>query len=169
MGLFGKKKEPDMKCWNCDKLISHKQVKLTPRKMGMPGETSLGTELLTNQMRELAKSMGNKDARASPNSIFGLQEYEYLGQCPECNEKINCFWRGKDSYNKIQGVMVAPKSKPFSCNDCTQEIDRGVQVWYSKRVIEDEKITEFLITLCPNCKEENGYPFEYDLDSGIIE
>ena len=64
-----------------------------------------------NQMRELAKSMGNKDARASPNSIFGLQEYEYLGQCPECNEKINCFWRGKDSYNKIQGVMVAPKSK----------------------------------------------------------
>ena len=59
MGLFGKKKEPDMKCWNCDKLISHKQVKLTPRKMGMPGETSLGTELLTNQMRELAKSMSN--------------------------------------------------------------------------------------------------------------
>ncbi len=170
MKLF--KKEPDMKCWNCDKLISHKQAKLEPRKMPDPAKLVSGNEEAEKIIQEIKDIVPNdtfKNKLASPNQIFGLQEYEYRGHCPECKEEITCFWRGKDSYNKIQGAIVAPKIKPFSCMECKQEIDRGTQVWYSKRVVGDEKIIEFLITLCPNCKEENGYPFEYDLDSGIIE
>jgi Zn finger protein HypA/HybF involved in hydrogenase expression len=170
MGLFTRKQESkeqreDMKCWNCDKLISHKKVKWNPRKVGAPD----GNVAITEQLQEFKKSIGNKEAIATPNQIFGLHEYEYRGKCPECHAELTCFWRGKDSFNKIQGVLFSPKSKPFHCNECEHIINREFQVWYSIRIQDEDKIKEYLVTICPKCNAEQGYPFEYELEKGIIE
>lgn len=177
MGLFSRKKEPreqkgDMICWNCDKFISHKQVKWKPRTfnshtLAMTGDGNYEEKL--KLCKEIVELTGMKDEQtASPNQIFGLHEYEYRGKCPECNAELTCFWRGKDSFNKIQGVLFSPKPKPFYCNECKHVINREFQVWYSIRRQED-KIKEYLVTVCPECNIEQGYPFEYDFERGIIE
>ena len=165
MGLF--KKEPDMICWNCDSFVSHKKIKWEPRKVGMAGDTPLTTELLTHYMREIEKTIGNKKAIATPNQIFGLYEYEYRGNCPECNAILTAFWFGKDSLLKNKGRKMNPN--PFACHECKVMIQRELQFWYSTRIVEDEKIKEYLLTVCPECKTQQGYPFEYDLEMGKIE
>jgi hypothetical protein len=59
--------------------------------------------------------------------------------------------------------------RPFLCNKCENKIHREFQFLYSNRVVEGEKIKEYLVTVCPKCHTEQGYPFEYDLEYGIIE
>lgn len=172
MGLF-KKKEPDMKCWNCKKLISHKKVKWKPRTFTAES-LAFGdnAEKKLKDLQKLSGAMGDKIDKkrmASPNEIFGLLEYEYRGQCPECKSELTLFWKGKDSFMKVQGLTVAPKTKPFSCFECEELIERGNQVVYSVRTISSGEIQEYLVILCPKCQEENTYPFEYDLEKGIIE
>lgn len=171
MKLF--KKEPDMKCWNCENLISHKKVKWNPRTFTneslVQGDNQ---EEKRKSLEEAADIIGEKmdtEHLASQNQIFGLQEYEYRGKCPECKKELTLFWKGKESFMKMQGVSIAPKIKPFNCVECKEQINREYQVWYTTRVVEDNEIKEYLITLCPKCKEQNGYPFEYNLDKGIIE
>ena len=167
-------KEPDMKCWNCDNLISHKKIKWKPRQVGIKGSTPLATALLTQSMRDLQKAMGNKEATASPNQVFGVYEYEYRGYCPKCNEEQCLFWFGEESIKRNKNP-VEPKD-PFFCHECKNPLKRENQIWYSVRIIEnpehdaitEPKIKELLITLCPYCKTENGYPFEYDLEYGRI-
>ena len=161
MGLF--KKEPDMLCWNCDKLISHKKIKWHLRKVGAPD----GNAIVTEQLREIEKSLGNKKAIATPNLVFGFQEYEHRGQCPECNVELTGFWFGFESLSKNKNAVIRPR--PFLCNKCENTIKREFQFWYSSKVIEEEKIKEYLLTVCPKCNTEQGYPFEYDLERGIIE
>jgi Zn finger protein HypA/HybF involved in hydrogenase expression len=174
MGLFSKK-EPDMKCWNCDKLISHTKVKWKPRTFTneslIYGENQDEQRKNLEEIAELTNETLDTEHLASPNQIFGLQEYEYRGHCPECKSELTLFWKGKDSFMKIEGYTfpVAPKLKPFNCSECEETIERGVQVWYSSKFVVNEKIKEYLITICPKCKKENGYPFEYDFDKGIIE
>ena len=174
MELFGKN-EPDMKCWNCDKLISHKKVKWKPRTFTneslITGEKQDELRETVEQLAELTNETMDSEHLASPNQIFGLQEYEYRGKCPKCKAELTLFWKGKDSFMKIEGYTfpVAPKLKPFSCLECEEPIIRGNQVWYSAKFEKDGKITEHLITLCPHCKKQNGSPFEYDFNKGIIE
>lgn len=162
-----------MKCWNCDELISHKKVKWKPRTFTnenlIHGENQDELRETVEGITKLTGDTMDSEHLASPNQIFGLQEYEYRGKCPECKSELTLFWKGKDSFNKIEGVTFAPKPKPFSCIECKEPIIRGNQVWYSAKFEEDGKINEHLITLCPHCKEQNGSPFEYDFDKGIIE
>ena len=175
MGLF-KKKEPDMKCRNCDQLISHKKVKWKKRMVDYNklGHTKEQKEATENLMKELTKSKDmekyKKPVEATPNEIFGQLEYEYRGECPKCKGHLNCFWFGEDSAMKIDGLTILPKRKPFVCTECESVINREFQVWYSvMTVIEEDKTKEWLVTICPSCKEENGYPFEYNLGTGKIE
>ncbi len=171
MGLF-KKKEPDMKCWNCKKLISHKKVKWKPRTFTNESTiTGENQDEKREAIEKLAESLGetlDSEHLASENQIFGLLEYEYRGQCPECKNELTLFWKGKDSFMKVQGLTVAPKTKPFSCFECEELIERGNQVVYSVRTISSGEIQEYLVILCPKCQKENAYPFEYDLEKGII-
>ncbi len=165
-----KTKDPDMKCWNCDKLINHKKVKWEKRTYTAESIASNSEQLEAS--KKLAKVMGrkpNEEIVASPNRIFGVYEYEYRGKCPECKSELTCFWHGENSFNEIRGIIAVPKHRPFSCMRCKKEIEREYQVWYSARFVDDDEIKEHLITLCPNCKEENGSPFEYDFNKGIIE
>jgi len=172
MGLF-KKKEPDMKCWNCDKFISHKKVKWKKRtftnEILASGDNAEEKLEALNNLSDLMGKKRDEKTVASPNQIFGLIEYEYRGKCPECDFELTCFWKGEESFNKIEGLVIAPKLKPFCCNECDQVINREYQVWYSKRFVIDEKIIEQLLTICPKCNTEQGYPFEYNLESGVIE
>lgn len=164
MKLFNK--ENDMQCWNCQELFSHEKVNWKPRKVGLKGDTPLGSAILTNLMREFEKNMGNKDAIASPNQVFGVDEYEYRGQCPKCNMEQCLFWFGEKSVKRNKKPVDV--KEPFHCHECKNPIKRENQVWYSYRIQEDEKITEYLVTICPSCYAENGYPFEYNLEHGII-
>jgi len=164
MKLFNK--ENNMQCWNCQELFSHEKVNWAPRKVGLKGSNPLATAIATNLMREFEKNMGNKDAIASPNQVFGVSEYEYRGQCPKCNEEQCLFWFGEKSVK--QNTKHVEVKEPFLCHECKNQIKRENQVWYSYRIQEDEKITEHLVTICPNCYTENGYPFEYNLEYGII-
>ncbi|CAD6513319.1 hypothetical protein NMT12_190025 [metagenome] len=165
MELF--KKEPDMICWNCDSFISHKKVKWEPRQVGAEGSTPLATKLLTDQMRKFEKALGNKKAIATPNHIFGLYEYEYRGKCPECDAMLTAFWFGNDSISKNKGRELHPN--PFACHECKTILQRELQFWYSTRVVEEEKIKEYLLTVCPECDTQQAYPFEYNLEYGNID
>lgn len=166
-----KTKEPDMVCWNCDKLINHEKVKWKKRTFTAKSLARNPEQLKASI--NLAKAIGEKpnaEILSSPNQIFGLQEYEYRGKCPECKSELACFWRGENSFNEIQGVIAVPKPKPFFCNKCEQIINREFQVWYGgPRQNNDGEITEYLVTMCMKCNTEQVYPFEYNLDSGIIE
>jgi len=158
-------KEPDMKCWNCDSLINHKQTKPEPREI--PVEQIMKNVNTSPEDMEFLKNEDLlKDITSSPNQIFGVSEYEYRGKCPECKGEQSLFWFGKDSINKNKNRRI--ENKPFFCNECKNQINRELQIWYSIRFQEGDKITEYLVTLCPSCKTEQGYPFEYNLDLGII-
>ena len=167
MGLF--KKKPDMQCWNCTKLISHKKVKWRVRKIGWDNLPPNDQAIIKELEQKIKEESGKIDDTSSPNQIFGLLEYEYRGQCPECNAEQRGFWFSKDSWNKISGVLIAPKRKPFGCTECEEVINREFQIWYSIMVQEEDKARECLVTLCPNCNTEQEYPFEYNLETGIIE
>jgi len=43
------------------------------------------------------------------------------------------------------------------------------ELFKTNKEISGEEIKEYLITLCSKCHLENVYPFEYDLEKGIIE
>ncbi len=153
-------------------LINYTKVKWKKRTF-----TSENTIFGDNQVKirklleEGVKLMGlkmNTPIEASPNQIFGLQEYEYRGKCYVCSFELTCFWRGEKSFNKIQGVTIIPDPKPFSCNNCEITIQREFQIWYTNTFTENEKVMEYLITVCPRCHTQQGYPYEYDLDKGII-
>jgi len=55
MKLF--RKEPDVVCWNCAKIFSHKKIKWNPRKMATPTDGGITVKL---------------DTVATPNEIFGF-------------------------------------------------------------------------------------------------
>ena len=167
LGIF--KKESDMKCWNCDKLINHKKVKWKKRTYTAESLASNPEQLEASI--NLANAMGqepDEEVIASPNQIFGFLEYEYCGKCPKCSGNLRGFWFGKDSFNDVNGIKIGPKRKPFFCNICEKPIERGHQVWYSIMIQEKDEAKEILATLCPHCNTEQGYPFEYNLESGII-
>ncbi|MBI4894804.1 MAG: hypothetical protein HY833_03660 [Candidatus Aenigmarchaeota archaeon] len=157
-------KQFDMKCWNCKHLINHKKVNWYIRKVGVKND-KIG--VLTAMLRELAKSLGNEKSISTQNNIFGALEYEYNGKCMFCNERINLFWFGKDSIKKNKNTFI--EKKIFRCVDCNNIIHRELQVWYSYSILQKNNvIKEYLVTLCPNCKNEEIYPFKYDLEHGII-
>ena len=150
------KKESDMKCSYCKKLISHKKVNWEPRKV----------DTFIDEIRELEKSIGNKGYIASPIEIFGFYEYEYLGRCPKCNAELNVFWFGLESLSRNKDIAVNPK--PFSCHECKKRIKRESRVWYSFGPLSPRgPYIEFLLTICPRCKTENEYPFEYHIESNL--
>ena len=157
-------KEPDMKCWNCDQLISHKQTNSEPRKL--PIDHLMKEVNMPPEDIEFVNKEFGKNTLSSPNQIFGVSEYEYRGKCPSCGEEQALFWFGVDSIKKNKDKII--QKKPFFCHECKNQINRELQIWYSIRFQEGDKITEYLVTLCPNCKTEQGYPFEYDLSRGII-
>ncbi|WP_100183319.1 hypothetical protein [Candidatus Nitrosotenuis aquarius] len=171
---FFKNEPVDMQCWNCDEFFNHKKVKWEPRKVAMKGMTPLGSALLTDMIRKFERERGNKDAIASPNRIFGVHEYEYRGNCPKCNEEQCLFWFGRDSIKRNK-KPIEPKD-PFYCRECEIPINRENQIWYSITIQEnphhdamtEPRIKEHLITICPNCMTKNGYPFEYDIEYGVI-
>src|SRR5690348_4001514 len=115
-----------MICWGCDYFFNHKKVDWKPRPVGMQGDNALGTTLLTNAIQEAEKAMGNKQAIASPNEIFGASEYEYRGQCPKCKQSQACFWFGKDSLAKNKNVLI--EKKGIICAHCENVMDRAFQV-----------------------------------------
>jgi Zn finger protein HypA/HybF involved in hydrogenase expression len=164
---FFQKEEPDLICWNCNYFFNHKKINWKPRQVAMKGDTPVGTVILTNQIREMEKALGNKEAIATPNKIFGASEYEYRGQCPKCHQIQTCFWFGEKSVNKNKTVKI--EKKEIVCGNCKHIADRAFQVWYSIRMQKESKITEFLVTICPKCSAEQAYPYEYDLERGIIE
>ena len=147
------KKESDMICYNCNKFISHKKVKWNPRKMHIPLKGDLTIKF---------------DDTASPNDIFGFQEHEYRGQCPECKTELTGFWFGWKSLLR-HGSKPEIHTNPFKCTKCDNVIQREFQFWYSNRYQINEEIEEYLITICLKCKNEQAYPFEYNLEKGIIE
>ena len=160
-----------MKCWSCKQLISHKKVKWKPREIDFstyPDEEM--RELFKKGQEIIGENSKNEKIVASPNQIFGFSEYEYRGKCPECNEELTCFWRGYDSLSiNEKNNVISLNPKPFLCHECENKIYREWQVWYSRRFQEEKEIKEYLITLCSKCHLENVYPFEYDLEKGIIE
>lgn len=162
-------KEPDMMCWNCKQLISHKKVNWKPRKLPIDHlmkETDMPHEAEKIIKKEL------KNPLASPNQIFGVTEYEYRGQCPECKAELTLFWFGKDSHQRTEkigvpeGMFRAPKL--MKCGKCNHAYWRELQVWYGVTIQEIDKKTEYLVNICPKCKAQLVYPFEYNLESGII-
>ncbi|HSB50041.1 MAG TPA: hypothetical protein VLC72_01745 [Nitrosopumilaceae archaeon] len=168
MKLF-QKERPDMKCWNCQKLINHKDANWQRRKVGWQASTASATTVLTKLARDAEKAVGNKERIADPNQVFGVYEYEHRGQCPNCKADQCGFWFGEKSFNIIDGMTIAPEEKPFFCDKCNKAIDRELQIWYSVRIQQGNKTKENLVTLCPHCKTEQDYPFKYDLEYGIIE
>ncbi|MEM4377663.1 MAG: hypothetical protein QXX85_01600 [Candidatus Nitrosotenuis sp.] len=164
MRLFNK--EADMKCWNCKALINHNEVKWEPRKPVIFGSTEAATWILSNTFRELQKSRGYSDGKADPILVFGVSKFEWRGTCPKCNETQCMFWAGKDS---IKSNKERPEPKePFECHQCKSLMKREEQIWYSYRILQNNQLTEPLVTLCTVCKTENEYPFYYDLEYGII-
>jgi len=160
LGLF--KKKPDMKCGNCRKLISHKKVKWKPRVIDFSNHPN-------KELREATELINSKKEKADPNEVFGFSEYEYGGNCPECNAYLTGFWFGFDSLFRKGVKDIEIDSKPFLCNECETPINRELQVWYSIGLYEgDEKKDEVLVTLCSKCHTEQVYPFEYNLETGII-
>lgn len=163
MKLFHK--ESDMICNHCNKLISHKDVNWKPREIPvehMMKEANMPQE----DMKLLKKQKILKDIIASPNQIFGVPEYEYHGQCPECKTELTLFWFGEDSIKRNKDKVI--EKRPFVCSKCNHLITRELQVWYSVSMKENDEIVEYFLTLCPNCKDQQIYPFEYDLQKGII-
>lgn len=168
-------KEPDMQCWSCNQLISHKKVKWKPRKLPidylMNEMKERGVSITPEIMKSLEKQI-EKNPLASPNKIFGVIEYEYHGQCPECNAELTLFWRGEDSYRRTEKMGV-PEGMVrgmilLKCGNCKQAYWREQQVWYSVTIQEIDKKIEYLVNICPKCKAQLNYPFEYNLQTGII-
>ena len=73
MELFGKN-EPDMKCWNCDKLISHKKVKWKPRTFTneslITGEKQDELRKTVEQLAELTNELDKKSKIALEKGII---------------------------------------------------------------------------------------------------
>jgi len=162
MGLFSEKKGEDMQCWKCKNFISHHNVIWNPRKIG----DITGTGIFTETIRESLKKSTGSDL-ASPNQIFGGYEYEYRGHCPECKAELTAFWFGLESIKRNDDYAI--QARPFSCGNCENRIEREEQFWYSQSFQQDGQITEYLITICPNCQDGQIYPYEYNLELGVIE
>jgi|SRR3990172_2447202 len=158
-----------MKCRSCEQMFSHKKVKWKPRELSLKNHPDKVLRELGEKGEKIIRSAlhEKKLPPASPNSVFGYSEYEYLGKCPECKEIINCLWFGRESIMRNKTILKF--REPFLCSECENQINRELQVWYSRRWDNGDKKWEDLITMCPKCNKENGYPFEYDLDKGFIE
>lgn len=159
-----------MKCWSCKQLINHKKVKWKPRKIDFSTHPDEELRRHWKEMHELMGENPKKKLVASPNSIFGYKEYEYMGSCPLCKSQLNLLWFGLDSVKKFKGFTIS--EEPFLCAKCEFPIHREFQVWYSFRWVKKgetiEQAKEFLVSICPTCHDEIIYPDEYDLETGII-
>jgi len=161
-------KGDDMKCYNCQQLINHEEISWRPRtSMFVPVDSPLMSEFVPTTLQKKSKEDIIKDSIAEPNQVFGAYEYEYRGKCSNCNADQALFWFGKSSIKKNKTPVE--EKEPFFCLECENPIKRENQVWYSFRIMKEDKVNEHLVTLCPKCKAENGYPFEYNLETGIIE
>jgi len=169
--FIGKKNDDlDYRCISCKELISHKQVKWKPR-------TFKGSQLVhgdDNKEEKLAlikegtELIGIDEHTASPNQIFNGREYEYRGNCPKCNFELTCFWFGVKSLEKNPNSILLQRST--ECPTCENMMRNEFQVWYSIRMeINDEGMKEYLVTICPKCKDEIVYSHNCDFENGIIE
>ena len=70
------------------------------------------------------------------------------------------------NYDKNCGFIIP---RPFNCHGCKNEIRREFQCWYSTYRVEGKSTVEIMTTMCHNCGAQNGYPFDYNLNTGIIE
>ena len=162
----------DFICWSCKELINHEKVKWKKRTFSVES-LAFGdnAEEKLKAVQDLNKAMGKKldeATTASPNRIFNGSEYEYRGSCPKCNSELTCFWFGIKSCKLNSNEVLT--NKLLECPDCANVMMREFQVWYSIRAsFNEEEMKEYLITVCPICKAEVIFPFEYDLDKGIIE
>lgn len=172
--FIGKKEDNlDYKCWSCKELFSSQKVKWKPRTFTnesvIVGEKQ---DELRKIVENLAESTGetlDTEHQSSPNQIFNGNEYENRGNCPKCNSEITCFWFGVKSLEKNHSSILQQKSS--QCPTCENMMRNEFQVWYSITLKgnNDEEPTEYLVTICPKCKDEVTFPYEYDLNKGIIE
>lgn len=169
--FIGKKiSELDYKCWSCKQLLNHDKIKWQPRTFkssDLPRPNDKNPEEHQKFIETITKTMGGEEHIASPNQIFGGQELEYKGNCPNCSEVLNCFWLGMDSLKKNPNSILFNQN--IVCTSCDNPFRREFQVWYSYRIVNQEEENEYLITICPRCMKEQVYPFNYNLDRGIIE
>ena len=194
MGLFRRKpKIPEIICYRCGNEFEHKKIKWTKR---MLDKKWLATQLAEKSGEDVNKIMADMDwlsdnVPASPNETFGHYEYEHVSRCPNCGAELRLLWFGKDSlfrpkdkgllarYPELRRNSVAAKNhgskdiliipRPFNCHECKNVIRREFQCWYTIYSVEGSSKVEIMATLCQNCGEENGYPFDYDLKTEIIE
>ena len=169
----GQHLKTDIRCHNCETLFSHKQTGWKPRantfdiNLDYPGVPKNVKRDMEESMKIMTSNLPERDKRTSPNKIFGVSEYEYRGFCPFCNKEQFVFWFGEKSIKRNKNVSM--EQRPFYCNKCENEINRELQTWYSLTNQEEEIVKEYLVMMCPKCNTEQGYPFEYDLERGIIE
>ena len=194
MGLFRRRpKIPEIVCYRCESEFEHKKIKWTKR---MLNKKWLASQHAAKSGEDVNKIMDDMDwlsdnVPAAPNEIFGQYEYEHVGLCPNCGTELRMFWFGKDSlfrpknkdllarYPELRRDSVAAKNhgskdmliipRPFNCHGCENVIRREFQCWYAIYSVKGISKVEIMATLCGNCGEENGYPFNYDLNAGIIE
>lgn len=162
--------ELDYKCWSCKQLFNHDKIKWKPRTFrssDLPLPNDERRDEGKKLIEEMTKILGTDEHVASQNHIFGGQELEYKGICPNCGAILNCFWLGMESLRKNPNSILF--NQTIVCSSCDNRFRREFQVWYSYRIVSSEEEKEYLMTICPRCMDEQGYPFNYDLDRGVIE
>jgi hypothetical protein len=127
LGLFSRKKKPEekinypseIKCWNCEKLFSYEKAKFKPRKVGWDDKDNpVSAMIITKTLREMEKNWGNKEGIATSNQVFGGEEYEYTGKCPNCEAFVNCLWFGAESLEMNFKYNLDPIGGDVICIYC---------------------------------------------------
>lgn len=162
--FFKKEEKPDYCCWSCKQYFHHSKVKWKIRPMSLPLDDKKDFPLETIH---LGMNLGD----SSPNDVFGGAEYEYVGDCPNCKERINCLWFGEKSLEMNFKNKLNPIGQDVICYNCKTPNERLLSLWFSDRVkdLETNEIIEYLQTICKGCNEIIAYPLElFDLQKGII-